>query len=180
MANVNKQTGEIDEPVGKLNELIVHEGRRPDGSYYYHLDFSNCPSMAEQHSARETDLNYLIERYKPDELAAYMAARAQYKREIIGHDFSIEPNYQEARNITYQLKSAYDNLSDDIKNHFKSHVDFLKFIDNPANAEKMVKLGLLTKKEIQNLTEPQLNNDSNDEKTSSVTEESPPKKESKK
>jgi len=134
--------------------------------------------MAEQHSAHETDLNYLIEKFRPDELAAYIAARGQKRQEIIGHDFSIEPNLQDARNITYKLKTAFDSLPDEIKYNFKNHVEFIKFIDNPANQEKMIKLGLLTKKQIQqNL--PPTNNDeqtqTNDNKTTAPkTKTTPP------
>jgi len=139
---------------GKLNEVIYVETRRPDGSVRIQQDFSNCPTMAEQHTAHLTDINYLMEKYQPDELAAYMAARNQYRREVLGHDFSLEPNMQEARNIIYRSKQEFDELPDDIRLSFKNHLEFLKFIDNPDNAEKMLKLGILTKKQVENLQGP--------------------------
>lgn len=77
---------------GKLNEVIIVRTTRPDGSIREQQDFEFCPSMAEQHTAHLTDINYLIEKYKPDELAAYLAARTQYRQEIVGHDFSQEPD----------------------------------------------------------------------------------------
>lgn len=152
MKNVNKETGEIMEPIGKLNEVIPVITKRKNGSLRIQQDFSYCPSMAEQHTAHLSDINYLIERYKPDELAAYMAARNQYRREILGHDFSVEPSLQEAKNIIYKSRQEFDSLSDEIKSQFKNHVEFLKFIDNPANAEKMLKLGILTKTQLNNLS----------------------------
>lgn len=133
---------------GKLNEVVMLQTKRSNGSLRIQQDFEFCPTMAEQHTAHLSDINYLMERYKPDELAAYIAARNQYRQEIIGHDFSTEPGLFEARNITYRLKQNFEELSDDVKSHFKNHVEFLKFIDNPANQEKMLKLGLMTKKEI--------------------------------
>lgn len=157
---IDKETGLVSQ--GKLNQVVEVIVRRPDGSIRRQTDFQYCPTMAEQHTAHVTDINYLIDRYKPDELAAYIAARGAHKQEIIGHDFSIEPNLQEARNITYKLKQAFDELPSEIKNNFRNHVEFLKFIDNPANQEKMIKMGLLTKKEIQKHVEPaneKLNND---------------------
>lgn len=172
---MNKETGLISEH--KFNEVITVTTKRPNGTLRIQQDFQNCPTMAEQHTAHLTDINYLIKKYAPDELAAYLAARSQHRQEILGHDFSAEPTFQEARNITYQLKQAFDNLSDEIKNNFKNHVEFLKFIDNPANAEKMVKLGLLTKKEIQKLSAP-TNDDLNDNKKEPI-KESPSKKEPK-
>lgn len=133
---------------GKLNEVIVHRTRRKNGTLRIQQDFEFCPTMAEQHTAHLTDINYLIEKHKPDELAAYIAARSQYKQEIVGHDFSTEPSMQDAKNAVYLSKQNFENLDPEIKQNFKNHVEFLKFIDNPANAEKMLKLGLLTKKEI--------------------------------
>lgn len=140
---------------GKLNEVIRIVTKRKNGTLRIQQDFQFCPTMAEQHTAHLTDINYLIERYKPDELAAYIAAREEYRQEIIGHDFSQEPNLQEAKNITYQLKKNFEELPEEVRSNFKNHVEFLKFIDNPANQEKMLKLGLMTKTEIaKNTTDP--------------------------
>lgn len=136
---------------GKLNEVIIVRTTRPDGSIREQQDFEFCPSMAEQHTAHLTDINYLIEKYKPDELAAYLAARTQYRQEIVGHDFSQEPDLQGAKNIVYRSRSEFENLDESIRSQFKNHLEFLKFVDNPANAEKMIKLGLITKKQLENI-----------------------------
>lgn len=151
---INLETGEITESSGKLNEVIIIEERRSDGSLRYAMDFQNCPSMAEQHTAHLTNINYLMERYKPDELAQYLAARNQYRQEIIGHDFSTEPNLQEGRNFVYQSRQAFEQLPEEIRNNFKSHLEFLKFIDNPDNVDKMLKLGILTEKQISDIQIP--------------------------
>jgi len=160
---IDADTGLIEEQ-GVLNEVIEIHSRRADGSLRIQLDFRNCPTMAEQHTAHLSDINYLISRYKPDELANYIAARNQYRREILGHDFTVEPDLQTALNIRYKLKEAFDRLPDHIKDNFKNHVEFLKFIDNPANQEKMMKLGLMTKEEIEKHTGKQKNDKPNDEK----------------
>lgn len=131
-----------------LNKVIVHEEMRPNGTLRIRYDYSNCPTMAEQHTAHLTDLNYLMETYTPDELAQYIAAKNARRSEIINHDFSVEPSMQEGLNEVYRIRSAFERLDDDVKRHFKNHLEFVKFIDNPANAEKMLKLGLLTPQEI--------------------------------
>lgn len=136
----------------KLNEVIIIETRRPDGSLRVQQDFSNCPSMAEQHTAHLTDLNYLIAKYKPDELAAYMAARESQRQEILDHDFSVEPSLQEASNLVYQAKKAFEELPEDLKMSFRSPLEFYKFIDHPGNQEKLVNMGLMTRKEVEKLT----------------------------
>lgn len=142
---------ELKQPPGKLNEVIYVETRRENGTLRIQQDFSNCPTLAEQHTAHLTNINYLMEKYKPDELAAYIAARAQYRQEILGHDFSQEPNLQEAKNIILRSRQEFDSLPDDIRLSFKNHLEFLKFIDNPENVDKMIKLGILTPKQVDNL-----------------------------
>lgn len=140
---------------GKLNEVIIKRTKRKNGTWREQQDFEFCPTMAEQHTAHLTDINYLIERYKPDELAAYIAARNQYRQEIVGHDFSQEPSLQDAKNVIYKSQKEFNELDPDIKSQFKNHVEFLKFIDNPANAEKMLKLGILTKRQLENIQIPE-------------------------
>ena len=143
-----KKQAEIVTKEGKLNEINVTTFKRPNGTVRIQQDFEFCPTLTEQHTSHLSDINYLIQKYKPDELAAYIAARNQHRQEILGHDFSREPSLQEAKNIVYQLNQNFQKLPDEIRNQFKNHVEFLKFIDNPLNQEKLIKLGLMTKKEI--------------------------------
>ena len=142
--------GQIDE--GRLDEIVYIETKRSNGTVRIQQDFQYCTSLTEQHNAHVTDINYLMEKYKPDELAAYIAAKNAHRREILGHDFTIEPSLQDAKNIVYNLKKAFEQLPDEVRVQFRSHVDFLKFIDNPDNAQKMIKLGLLTPKQIAEAT----------------------------
>lgn len=139
----------------KLGTVITKETIRPDGSRRIQQDFSLCPTMTEQHTAHLTDINYLMEKYKPDELQAFLAARQQYRTEVLGHDFSTEPNLQEAKNIVYQSNQAFLQLPDEVRSQFQNHLEFLKFIDNPSNVEKMLKLGILTPRQVTDLQIPQ-------------------------
>lgn len=149
------EEGHFDgEDLGKLNEIKTVVTIRPDGSRRIRHYYDNCPTLAEQHTAHLSDINYLIKRYKPDELASYIAARSQHKQEIIGHDFSREPSLQDAKNIIYRSRQEFEALPEEIRTSFKNHLEFLKFIDNPANAEKMLKLGILTKKQIDSVKIP--------------------------
>lgn len=164
---------------GKLNEIIIKETRRPDGSLRIQQDFEFCPTMAEQHTSHLSDINYLMEKYKPDELAAYISARTQHRTEILGHDFSREPSLQDAKNVIYSSKKAFEELPKEITHSFKNHLEFLKFIDNPANQDKMIKLGLITPKQIKNIqiSESTNINEPNEPKTDSPkpkTPKSPP------
>jgi len=146
-----------------LQNAVIKVSKRPNGSIRIQQDFSHCPTMAEQHTAHLTNINYLIERYKPDELAAYIAARNQYRREIIGHDFSAELDLQSAKNTVLRSRKEFEKLPDSVRKQFANHLEFIKFIDNPANVEKMLELGILTKKQIDGVkieNEPIIANDS--------------------
>lgn len=139
---------------GVLNQVIIKRTVRENGTIREQQDFSFCPTLAEQHTAHLTNINHLIKKYKPDELQAYIQARALSRQEIVGHDFSSEPSLQEARNIIYKSKQEFENLPEELKSSFKNHLEFLKFIDIPANADKLVKFGLATKKQIETIIAP--------------------------
>lgn len=149
-----KQQEIVEDESHKFNKVQYIHSVRPNGSLRIQQDYTFCPTMAEQHTAHLTNINYLIKTHKPDELAAYLAARSNYRREILGHDFSREPSLQDAKNEVYRLRTAFEKLPDEVRNQFRNHVEFLKFIDNPENQEKMIRMGLLTKKEVQDNTPP--------------------------
>lgn len=146
------ETQETVEDVSELlNKVIIKTTKRKNGSVRIQQDFTNCPTKTEQHAAHLTDINYLIERYKPDELAAYIAARNSNRQEIIGHDFSQEPSLQDAKNVIYASQQAFEQLPQSLKNQFTNHVEFLKYLDNPRNQETLVKLGVLDGEQISKL-----------------------------
>lgn len=151
MSPRNKKIREEILKEGKLNQVIIRETKRPNGTIRIQQDFEFCPTMAEQHTGHLTDINFLMEKYKPDELAQYIAARSSYRQEILDHDFSREPSLQDARNVVAESRRAFFDLPDDIKTQFRSHVEFLKFIDNPSNAEKLLRLGLISKTQLDKL-----------------------------
>lgn len=135
-----------------LNKMQVEWTERENGTLRIQFSYDNCPTLTEQHTARDTDLNYLMSKYRPDELATYIAARTAHKREIMGHDFADEPSLQDAMNQVYSMKQEFMNLPEEIRKQFPNHVEFLRFIDNKANQDKMVEMGLLKPKQIEKLT----------------------------
>lgn len=142
------QATDLSAPIEEhvLNEVRLRITKRPNGSYSYAQDFQYCISKADQHSAHLTDINVLMERYKPDELAQYIAARNQHRTEIINHDFTAEPSLQEAKNQLYELTQAFNALPNEIRSQFSNTLDFLKFIDNPQNKAQLEKMGLIDPK----------------------------------
>lgn len=145
-----------NEPIkeGALDKVIYHRTRRPNGTLRIQQDFEFCPSQTEQ-VGETTDLNYLVKKYQPDELAAYVAAKNAHRIAIENHDWSQEPSLQEAKNIGYRLRQAFESLPDEVRGYFSNnHFKFLKFIDNPANQHTMIKLGLLKERQIADLATP--------------------------
>lgn len=136
---------------GKLNEVIYKKQKRKNGTWRIQQDFEFCPTLCEQHTAHLTDVNYLIEKFKPDELAAYIEARNQYRREIVGHDFTQEPSLLDAHNMIAASKAEFMKLPEHFRNQFRSHLEFIKYVDNEQNAETLLKLGLLSKKQIETI-----------------------------
>jgi len=147
-------TGELFNDKPAFNERVTVVTQRRDGTRRIQHFFDNCPTLTEQHTAHLSDLNYLMDKYQPDELANYIAARNQYRQEILNHDFSAEPSLQDSMNVVYKSKQNFENLSPDIKKNFRNHVEFLKFIDNPDNKQKMISMGILKPDEIKGIEIP--------------------------
>lgn len=141
-----------------FGQAIVNEYVRENGTVAVEIDYQYCPSLTEQHTAHLTDINYLMETYQPDEVANYILARSQYRREIQNHDFSVEPSLQESMNIAYKLSQDFEQLPDIVKHRFRTPLDYIKFIDNPKNAELMLAMGLLTPQQIQQTQNPTTEN----------------------
>lgn len=151
---ISKERKKLREQRAKDRELASKMSMREEvtvrknGRLRIQYDYSSCPSKTDPSQARDTDINYLMERYKPDELANYIAARNMNRQEIVGHDFSQEPDLQGAKNAVYRMEQAFLELPEEIRRQFESPLAFFKFIDNPANEEKMLKMGILTKKQV--------------------------------
>lgn len=146
-----KKNQEVEIETGKLNQKVRRETIRPNGTRRIVFDYQYCTSMTEQHGRWATDINYLMKKFQPDELAAYIAARNTHRMPITGHDFSAEPSYQDAKNHVLEMQKSYENLPEEVKKLFPKLVDFLKFLDSEKNIEKFEKLGLLSKEELEKL-----------------------------
>jgi len=133
---INRFSGEIVDS--------VPEGSKP-GEYRIQQDFSDVPSHADQSQIHENNIAMMVEKYKPDELAAYLAAKNLNRQPIEDHDFSQEPELMHAMNSAYQIQKQFDELPDTLKNFFKKPAKFLEFCENPKNRAQVEKWGLAKK-----------------------------------
>ena len=146
---------EIVEDLGKLDEVIVKTTIRKKGAKRRIREYYDaCPSRTDPTGRWETDINHLIKKYSPDELAMYLAARNTHRQEITNHDFSNEPTLQDARHQLYKIGKVFENLPPEVKGRFGTPLEFMKFMDNPDNEEIMTKLGFVKKKDMESVKDP--------------------------
>lgn len=149
MEKINFQTGEITEEKGTLGQKEIIKSTRPNGKKRVQISFKNCVSLTDKTGAQEADLNYLVKKYSPSEFAAWMLMRQ--RPEINGHDFSKEPERMHAMNEEKRINDLYEKLAPEIKAQFSNPLQFLKFIDDKLNKEKLIKMGLITNKQVEDL-----------------------------
>nr|QJB20966.1 MAG: internal scaffolding protein [Microvirus sp.] len=122
--------------------IIIPKGNGRKGPRIIH-DYSGTISRTDQHTAHANDLNQLVKRYTIDELSMYVATKNMGRQPITGHDFSIEPSKQDAMNEVKRLKDAFELLPTEVKQQFQGPLDFIKFVDDPKNMQRMIDMGLM-------------------------------------
>lgn len=107
------------------------------------VDCSNLPSMTDQSQARDCDINEIMRRYeKTGALPQMIAKDPQWG------DFSAAPDFQQACEIVLKAEEQFAALDAHVRKRFSNDpAEFLEFVNDPANGEEMVRLGLRAKKE---------------------------------
>lgn len=106
------------------------------------------PSLTQQHFRNETDINAIMLKYRTTGfLVDPLTPRT--KVPMYG-DFSGVPDYQTAHIMIAQAKEAFEALPSYLRKRFNNDPrQFVEFCNDPANAEEMLKLGILEKREIE-------------------------------
>lgn len=98
-----------------------------------------CPcgeSRTEQHWKKYADIDNIIKRALGGDTSVYRSGGRNA-------DISDMPdNLQDALNQQISAASLFDALTDDAKRHFGNPEGLLRALENPAEAENFVKLGL--------------------------------------
>lgn len=103
------------------------------------LDCSNDPLITEQSHKSEVDINNIIRRHGVDMIAKAAALQAPNMRfdDVTGNDF------QEAMNIILKAEDSFNQLPSKIRKEFNNNpAEFLDFVQNPDNKDRMIELGL--------------------------------------
>jgi len=128
---------------------------------------NELPTKTQQQFKIETDVNYIVSKYKNTGIWPASQKIGQYL------DVSEVPDYHTAMNTVISAQNAFNALPAQLRNRFRNDPhELLQFLQNPENYDEGVKLGLFEQKQ-----QPQGNkNDLNETHTpqaASKTEPSP-------
>ena len=118
--------------------LIRDEFRgRQDSLSHPGTDCSNDPGLTDQSQAAETDVNLIVKRaLKSGVLPGLDAPK-------IFADVSNAMSYHEAKNLIINAENQFNSLDAHVRIKFENDpAQFLSFVEDPKNAEELVKLGL--------------------------------------
>jgi len=102
------------------------------------LDGEAEPLLTIQSEIDNCDINILVERFaKSGVIPNGNAGTPTYG------DFSELPSYQESLNVVLSAQNAFMSLDAKIRKEFDNDPGkFLAFVDDPANADALIKMGL--------------------------------------
>jgi len=96
------------------------------------------PSLTKQEFKEECDINVLMKRYQKTGLfPQHPGASPRYVSNIGA------PDFLEAQNLILQARSEFSALNAELRKRFDNDPSkFLAFVNDPANADELIKLGL--------------------------------------
>lgn len=95
-------------------------------------------SMTKQSFAAETDINNILRKFAKTGLIEHVKNHSGYA------DMPDPIDYQQAIQLTIDAQIAFDDLPAKVRREFDNDpFEFLSFIENPDNVERMGELGLL-------------------------------------
>lgn len=101
-------------------------------------------NLTRQEFKDECDMNKIIARYTPELLIeSYNSFKGTFG------DFSEVPDYQRMRDQVLATDSWFDSLPANVRSRFNNSVsEIVDFVENPANFDEAVKLGILEKPQV--------------------------------
>lgn len=99
------------------------------------------PTRAKQAHKAECDINTILKGYQKTGLVTHLAKHGgRYA------DLPSNPDYQEAQNTLIAVQEAFNSLPSSVRKRFANDpAGFLAYVQDPANAEDLVKMGLATR-----------------------------------
>lgn len=95
------------------------------------------PTLTQQHQAKETDINYIVQQFGVTGQLPQSLNMPTYA------DFDAVFDYQTAMNAIIQANQEFMTLPAEVRKQFNnSPAEFLDFIDNNPDPQKLVDLGI--------------------------------------
>jgi phage internal scaffolding protein len=96
------------------------------------------PSMTKQSFRDEVNINNIMKKYEKTGLLTHVK---QYGGKYA--DLADSSDYHTSMNIILEAQEAFDTLPSKVRHEFYNDpAKFLEFVQDPANAEKMIEMGL--------------------------------------
>lgn len=106
----------------------------------------NKPSRTKQCFRDECDINIIMKRFKNTMGVDYLNRYQGYLTGEFG-DFSNVQDYRSAIEQIDQARGVFDALPAKVRSRFRNDpAEFLDFVQNPANLDEMIDMGLATKR----------------------------------
>lgn len=103
------------------------------------------PSMTKQAHKDECDINHIMKQYQATGIMTHLnqrAAQGQYM------DLPDPLDFQESLHMVRIAQEAFASLPSTLRNRFDNDpAQFLDFVQNPANADELVELGLAKRRD---------------------------------
>jgi len=97
--------------------------------------------LTEQNHKDETDINNIVRKYNKTGLIDHLNQFEKQYGDMTGYD------YQEAMNTVAAANTMFEGLPSSIRNKFDNDpAKFINFVDDEANADKLVEMGLVKPK----------------------------------
>lgn len=102
----------------------------------YAITFSQ-PTLTQQHSKDEADINKIMARYIKTGVIDHVA---KYQGQYLENN---DIDYHTSQNIIIKADKMFSELPSSVRKEFENNpAEFLKFVNNEENNEKMAELGL--------------------------------------
>ena len=131
---------------------------------------STDPSLTQQQFRDEADINYIVRAYDTTGVYPSINPVDNSRVPMFGDFTGVPESAQEAYNFILDAKANFDHLPLEIRKRFNYDPgEFLAFVEDPRNADELVRLGLAVK--VQEDTVKEDKNTVSDEKKSSSKED---------
>ena len=113
--------------------------KRTNGTKRFQIKFDQNDGRTQQHQKDECDINLIIQRHTPEQIALMATQNEGHYGDATSVD------YHAAQNIIANANTMFNELPSDIRNQFDNDpAAFLDFTSNEENYAEMRKMGIMS------------------------------------